>query len=243
MNSILEQLQLDIGARLESLPEFQYITVAVVRPRSQGEATQIISKLDGTLAGSVFKNGRCGAAVLINMPETDVPNPDIPGPYLILSVKVRVIENPLFNMGAAGSQISAEQISLNILHALHQWDTGSSGSPLYIDQKASEPVTDYPEKIAYDCIVKTRHGLDPAIKTSVPIVTQNSALPAASVTISGEPGALLYYTVDGSLPWPGNPTATLYSGSFVQAEAVTIRAAAYKAGMQGSDITQIEIKS
>lgn len=242
MSSILERLQLDIAGRLDSIDSFSGIPVTVVRPRSEAEAVQIRTEIDNTLAGLLQKNGKSGAAVIVGMPDMDVPDLDIPGPFLELTVKVRVIEAPLINMGASGTQLSAEQIAINILSALHQWDTGSSGSPLYADKKAGEPNNEYPGKVVYDCMIKTKHGIDPEIKVEPVSIAWNSALPEARVTMSCiRPGAAIWYTLDGSFPSSGNTSATLYQGSFNLASAATVRAAAYLAGMHGSDITQLEI--
>lgn len=240
--SFLEQLQLDIAARLSSLEEFTGITINVVRPRSEAEAALIQTTIDNVLAGMTYKDNKAGAAVIISVPIPEAIDEELPGPQLEPVIRARVIENPLVNMGELGTKLSAEQICLNLLHSLHHWDPGTGNGPLRAEKKPMEPVENYPGKVVYDCLLRTRHGLDPAIKVATPIVTQNSALPTAGVTMSClTPGASIYYTTDGSLPWPGNEAASLYQNSFELAEAVTLRAAAYKAGVQGSDINQTEI--
>jgi hypothetical protein len=142
---------------------------------------------------------------------------------------------------SSGTLRSAEQIALDVLHALHHFDPGTSGSPLYADKKAIEPNTDFPGKIVYDCFIRTRLGLDPAAKVApVKIDVYPIAAPATVGMSCATPGAEIRYTLDGSYP---GPTATLYTAPFTQATAATVRAAAYLAGKQGSDINQIEIKN
>ena len=48
------------------------------------------------------------------------------------------------------------------------------------------------------------------------------------------PGAAIYFTTDGSLPWSGNLAATLYTAPVEITEAGEFFAAAYLAGRSGS---------
>lgn len=54
-------------------------------------------------------------------------------------------------------------------------------------------------------------------------------------------GAEIWYTIDGSIPEPDNPTAKIYTGAFTVEENVVVRAIAYRAGMKDSQITQTHI--
>jgi len=238
--STIEQLQLDIAGRLESLDNFSTIPVTVIRPRSQAEALQIQTTLDQALAGLVQKGGKSGAAIIIQMPTADVPESNVPGPQMEVTIQVRVLENPLVNMAPeTGTLRSAEQIALDVLNALHHFDPGTSGSPLFVDKKAIEPNNDFPGKVTYDCYIRTRQGLDPAARVAPVTISKAGALPSTVVTLaSSTVGAAIRYTLDGSFP---GPAATLYSAPFTQPTAVTVRAAAYLTGKQGSDITETKI--
>ena len=86
---------------------------------------------------------------------------------------------------------------------------------------------------------------------------------AQAVTITcNTPSASIYYTTDGTFPWLGNPTASLYGVTYLVVETGAIivtqngdplnaaiplvvsagtyvRAAAYASGKQGSDVAAI----
>jgi hypothetical protein len=49
-------------------------------------------------------------------------------------------------------------------------------------------------------------------------------------------GATIYYTTDGSFPWSGNSEAEIYAGEFSVDSGTTVRAAAYKSGLDGSNV-------
>jgi hypothetical protein len=240
MTSGLERLQLDIAARLESVDAFATVPITVIRPRTAEEATLIQTRLDQTLAGLVQKAGKSGAAIIVQMPTADVPEANVPGPQLEVTVQVRVLENPLINMNAAaGTLRSAEQIALDILAALHHFDPGTSGCPLFADKRSIEPVLDFPGKVAYDVNIRTRLGAVPEPKCQGVTFSKSGSLPTVEVTLTTpESGAEIRYTVDGSFP---GPTAALYEDPFIQATAATIRAAAYAEGKQGSDISETTI--
>ena len=227
----LEQLQLDISGRLDSLPAFEYVPVRSVRPRDEEEALQIQTELDQTLAGLLDKNGRSGATVIVQMPTLDVRNPDIPGPDLEVTTVVRVMENPLINMGASGSRLSAETLGLAALGGLHLWDPGSG--VLYARGRAMEPSLDFEGLIVYDVLISSRLGLSTSPTAPEPraeVYGDQAALTC------GLEGAEMRYTLDGSFP---GPSATLYTAPLDLTGADLLRAAAYKDGLLPSSVTEL----
>jgi len=253
--SILEQLQLDVAARLQCSPGFRNIHVVAERPRDAEEATMMQTTIDNALAGIVETNGKAGATVQVKMPFAQTLDPNIPGPELFVSVVIRVTEAPLFNMGPGGTNLSAEQIALNVLQSLHHFDTGLSGSPLMAASRAAggglpmEPNLDEIEngKLIYDCMVGMRWGVTPVQKAPrVQFVKMDDpeGYIWMEVDVSGWPeGGAIYYTLDGSYPSPSNPTALLFNKELVPVTTSTlIRAAAYLDGFHGSDVTQTTIQ-
>lgn len=230
----LEQLQLDITGRLDSLPGFLYVPVKSIRPRSEAEALLIQTEIDKTLAGLEQKNGKGGATAIVQMPTLDVENPDIPGPDLVVTTVVRVLENPQINMGDAGTQSSAETLGLLGLAGLHQWDPGD-GNPLFARGRAMEPNLDFDGLVGYDILIQCRLGIQPEASVPEPALTLYSGTAALSCPLSG---AEIRYTLDGSFP---GPAATLYASPFSVGAAKLLRAAAYKDGLLPSHITQQSI--
>jgi hypothetical protein len=235
MSADLRQLQKDIAGRLESLEALAYVPVLVVRPESAGAVKLLQTQIDQTLAGLLKKSGKAGAAVIVQMPTVDAPEPEVPGPQLEVVCAVRVLENPVVNMGASGTLTPAEDLGLAVLQGLHHWNPGQ-GSVIVADRRAMEPNNDFPGKVVYDCYPKTTLGLRPPARVARPVISVAGAVPTAAVTLSCPTGgAAIRYTVDGSFP---GPAATLYTTPFNMASAARVRAAAYLAGSQGSDVTE-----
>jgi hypothetical protein len=206
--SVLEQLQLDIGAIVQSAVYFNNVPVTIVRPRADLTATMIQTRIDQALQGLTSQNGGTGVAVVVDMPQGDVPQPDIPGPQLYLLCPIRVIENPLINMGAGGTLKSCEDLGLAVLNLFAPRFFQDSGSSIVPDKNAMEPNRDYLQRnlVAYDVRLRMKMGLQGPAKTPMPAI---SGSVASGVTILVPSGATIYYTLDGSYPWSGNPTALL----------------------------------
>ena len=63
-----------------------------------------------------------------------------------------------------------------------------------------------------------------------PQLTQAGAGYPYTVTVTQSAASAIYYTVDGSHPWPNNPTASLYSGPVTVNQACLFRARAFGSG-------------
>jgi len=237
--SALEQLQKDLAERLEAEDFFSDIGVYVFRPRENLEATEIQGKIDESLNCLVLKNGKGGAAVFVLMPLADAPDANVPGPRLEISVTIRIQEIPLLNMGADGTQKSAEDIGLEVLQAIHHFIPHGISQMLIADKDALTPSLEFPPKITYDAKFATFHALPRPAKVATPEI--NGSIPSAVVITCATAAATIYYTLDGSYPRNGNPAAVLYSVPFAVVAPVTIRAGAFKTNLQGSDIAFAEI--
>lgn len=195
--------------------------------------------------------GKIGAVVIVMMPLLDVPLPNPPGPRFDLTMTIRVIENPLMNRTTGGTELTAEDIMLQIAHVLHGRRVHPDIREFYMDAEAATPVNLSDNTVAYDLRLKAGFGLASPSRVSMPVFSGNaSALDIACNT----PAASIYYTLDGSFPTPDD---TLYGitlltegGSVIVTEAginlisptplvidpgVTVRAAAYATGYQTSN--------
>jgi hypothetical protein len=232
----LQRSQRDLAAILEDEADFADVPVFIARPRDEGDAMQIMQALNDALMGITTKNDKAGLAVMVMMPDVEMPNANSLSLRMECVFSIRVREMPMINEGENGAGISAEQCALNILKALHQRSAG--GSPFYPDKKAVREVSGDAAGLTYDVVF--RRDATEAKRTFVTLPTlslEGDTLTMACTTS----GAAIRYTTDGSFP---NKAATLYSapvdvGSLPS--GTLIRAAAYKDGLSGSDVGQLEL--
>jgi hypothetical protein len=237
----LQRLQTDIASRLEADEYFADIGVTLMRPRAELGFVQIQERVDQLINGLVTKAGKKGAAVLVLMPLADAPASDAPGPELMHTITVRVQELPIVNMGTSGTQKPAEEIALRVLQVL-QFFTPGNGRCLVVDPQALTPTEQFDPKVTIDCRFRQQGGINPLAKVASPILTSSSAAAPGTVTITcATSGAAIYYTTDGSYPGSTNTAAHLYSAPFAQATSATIRAAAQKTALQGSDVVELTL--
>jgi hypothetical protein len=242
MNPI-QQLQLDIFGRLSAADYFSNVAIYLIRPRSKAEALMIQTQIDNSLAGLEQKNGAAGVACLVEMPYIDVEKPEVAGPYTAIVATVRIIENPLINMASGGTGKSAEDVGSEVLSELHHWGPWGSGHiqrALYAETRALDPDENLIKegKVAYAATLRTRRSIQPEARAAMPTIIVGSGVTITTTT----PGASIYYTIDGSFPWSGNPAATLYFAPFVVPPSRTqIRAVAYATGLQASNVALLSI--
>ncbi len=238
--SPVEQLQLDVAARLESVEFFADIPVFVARPRENMSAVAIIQKIESALNTLTPKSGKKGAALLVKMPTAEMPAPDADSPLFECSVSVSCHENPAVNMGALGTQKSVEDIALTVIASLHGLSLSNGMQQLYAQRDCYTPLDDnsLPGQWVIETKVATRFRFSRGAQVPVPSI---AGTPAA-VSLSGAPGASIYYTADGSYPSAQNADAALYAGPFAVGSGSLVRAGAYMTGKRPSDIAGAIIK-
>lgn len=206
--SPIERLQLDIAARLDA--NFKYVTVYVIRPRSEAEAIMIQTNIEKALSGLIQKHGKAGATFMVGMPAAICPHQDSVGVQLDLLPMVRIIENPVINMGAMGTGMSCEEIMFEAMDLLDGFiDTGRT---LVVAKRPYEQVLELlkeKNQVAYDLYFQRHQPRAIPCKTIVPKIT--GAADAVSITCATG-GAAIYYTTDGSYPSPQNGAARVANG-------------------------------
>ncbi len=231
MSSILEIIQDDCADKLNSEDLFSTISVVAVRK------LQIVSEIARRLPHLTVKNSKVGCGVLVGMPVIDVVDPNVPGPQLEVRLPFRVQENPTINQGSGGTQKSAEEVALNILKIVHQFQlAGFVG--FYGDKGAITPNTEFEGLVTYDVTLTGRLGTTPLTKCAMPTIAE------ATLTITlacATSGAAIYYTADGTFPGSTNlvsngGTAVLYTVPFAVTSGTVVRYAAFKTGLIGSDV-------
>ena len=238
----LQQFQLDVAARLEASDFLADVPVFIFRPRAALTAAQIQDKINASLGALTAQNGKSGLAVTVLMPLLNTERQELPGPYLHLKCTVRVQENVMVNMGANGTQIACEDAAIAVSQILHQWTPGGVAGIVRAAPDAIRPSMAFEGKVTYDVNIESELDLDILAKTALPFI----AGAGGNVTITCNDGtASIYYTLDGTAPWPGNAsypaTGILYAAPFAApAPGTLIRAAAFSAGKLGSDINWLQ---
>lgn len=195
--------------------------------------------------------GKIGAVVIVRMPLLDVPNANPSGPRFDVSITIRVIEQPLMNRGEGGTELTAEDIVLQLAHLLHGRRIHPDIREFYVDQEAATPVDLSSDTVAYDLRIATGFGLAAPERVRMPVFSgDETGLNIACNT----PAASIYYTIDGTFPTPDDTlfgiTLLTEAGSIIVTEdgenliapelltvasGVTVRAAAYATGLQTSN--------
>lgn len=226
--SDIELLQSDVTAKL--LSEEYFATVTVVSLRK----LVISSDIAASLVYLTEKAGKKGAGVIVGMPTIKLPDPNVPGPQLVVLLPIRVLEQPTINQDAtSGTLKTAEQIAVRTLAILHQFQIEGLGA-LYGDATAIKPVNEIEGVVGYDVLLECTLAQTPLARCGIPTIS------AFGVTITLTPvdvGDTIFWSTDGSFPgnWFGH-SGEQYGGPFTTNIGAVVRWAAYRTGKTGSDV-------
>jgi hypothetical protein len=238
----LQQFQIDVAAQIASTPLAANVPVFIFRPRAAQTAVQIQSKIDAALGALSAKNDKSGLAAFVMMPLLDTKEQELPGPFLHLKCQVRVQENPTVNMGANGTQIACEDFAIGVSQALHLWTPGGVAGIVRASRDTITPDLRFDPLVTYNVSVESEPSFDDLGFTLPPVIEVGGGTVALA---SATAGASIYYTLDGTTPFPSTgeivTTAQLYNAPFAApASGSVLRAAAFGAGLRGSDITWLQ---
>lgn len=234
--SPLERDQADFASRLNASPYFVDVGVYAFRPRANLAATAIVGGIEAALNCLKTKAGKGGAAVTVLMPTVNSPEGSTPGPDLEERITIRVQELPLINLGAQGTMKSAESIAFEVLGLFHLVQVG--GNVWYADTDAIQPNLEFAPKITYDVTLRRRITLGAPLRSAMPMIEPEEVDAPVEVTITAAPGATIYYTTNGNYPAPGIEGAVEYTGPFTLTTSALVRAVAYEANKQPSNVAQ-----
>lgn len=243
------QLQEDLFGRLSADPAFADVLVL------SNEKGVILEDIEQKLKLFTGKNGKKGAAIVVDRPVRIVEQPDVPGPEFAVIVPVGIFEMPLLNRATGGTGLTIEDLCSAVLSLAHGWRTGREVGQIYVAQDAVTPAVGTDRVIAAEVQLRSRMRLEPISRVGTPVLAGS----AAAVQIGcNTPDATIYYTTDGSFPWSGNPVAVRYgitilteggtvivtedgnplnlAENFTVAAGTRVRASAFATGKQGSDV-------
>lgn len=242
----LEQLQSDVESLLlgvesacaEDAP-LQYAAIVRVRPRASEEAAGIMTQIQRKLAGLEGRRGKAGVSITVGMPEIGRMEPNIRALKGTVTLGIQVTENILVNMGDGGTGHGAESYALAVAGLL-QHQSFSPWGPLRVT--SISPIVEAAlaqRMVVYDVSVATDLNSAHRPQCALPALTQEGA--EITLTTATE-GAVIWWTMDGSYPGPGNELARRYGAAFDLASGTyRIRAAAHKAGMVPSVVRVAEV--
>lgn len=236
----LQQAQLDLTARLRSSDLLTDLAIYDLRPRSAEEAAAIQDTINSALAGMVGPETRAGLTILVPVPLFEVDKPDVPAPVGEIVLSVQVLEQIMINEGAGGTGLSCEGAALTVLRLGHQLVLrpnqilfADGMRPLEVDRE------DWSADVAWEVRFRVRGGFDPLPSCDLPSIVNAAGEITITATTSG---AAVYYTLDGSYPWHGNPAAALYDTPFAAPAAGTsLRAIATKPGLADSGAAELNL--
>ncbi len=235
MSSAITQIQQDVFTKLQVERYFAKITVAVLREKLVEAEGQL------TAVWQTVTHGKSGLGIIVGMPVVGVEDSDAPGPELLAKLPVVVLEEPNINSSPDGVGIVSEDVAIQVLKTLHQFALAQNLT-IYARGDCMTPNRDYEGIRGYNLQFELRYeeGLNAKCDSLAWTVGGgNLTLTNGANT----PAAAIWYTTDGSFPWPGG-TGTLYAGpvniSGLAAGAI-VRWAAWLANYNGSDVRSYTI--
>lgn len=219
--------QNDLFIRLSTRKDLQAsgIDVQVMRPRSELESTAIIQGINDVLAGTASNGSRAGLAVMVPLPGFENKQPNIPGLFGDMVFSVIVLENIMINMGDKGTGVTCEEAATMVMLAGSNFPimdgramTCDGMSPLNVDSQ------DFTADVAYEIRFRCKAGFNSQLECAQPSISQNSNIVTVTCATAN---AVIWVTLDGTMPHPGNPAGFIVSSTFDLSSAAIIRACAY----------------
>lgn len=242
----LNRLLLDLHARADTAPYFADVPLFVMRPRLEPDGTakdnasfaSINEKVADAINCLTLKAGKGGACVKFLMPLGDNERPNVEGPQLKFGISMLVHEHPVLNWGKNGTRKTSEEIGLRLIQLFHLFMP--NGGNCVAADNATLTATDKFAPLVTHEVRFTQQGNLPRIRrVTRPILSVTSGTAPATVQVTcANPGARLFYTVDGSYPSSVNLSAYAYAAPIEITEPCTLRVAAELAGYDQSDVSQ-----
>jgi hypothetical protein len=175
------------------------------------------------------------------MPSFFVEDPNVPGIQGSVELTIRTFEDPKIN----NTNLSAEYVALANMRWFGDGLVIAGLLAIYPSTKSSalKPNYDYPGFLVYDTVLRGKLPQDYPGRTAQPMVSNDSE---GNVTLDCSDGAAeIYYTLDGSMPQPGDTSGTwatrVYTAPFSVTKNTVIRCLAWNSAILPSDVGQATI--
>ena len=218
MPSILTSIQQEIADRLLADSFFAAIPVLVETPRDMAYE----------LAAGVAAAGTYGVVLV---PQAQVTAPSAPGPIFDpVEIAVRFRENVPVASGPHALEVAETALAL-----LHLYRPTTINEVLCAAPNALARVNES-NVVTYEVRVRTQACASYGVpQLDAPTISSaGSASPQTVTLASDQPGAAVYYTLDGSQPAPRGPTSVLYTAPFTVSAPSLLRTRAWLAGYLAS---------
>jgi Chitobiase/beta-hexosaminidase C-terminal domain len=218
MPSILTSIQQEVADCLLADPFFATIPILVEQPRD------VAYELSSSIAAA-------GTYGVVLVPQALVSAPTAPGPIFDpVEIAVRICENVPVSTGPHALEVA--ETALALLHLFRPVTINEVFTAAPTALKAVK----LPNVVAYEIQVRTQAGANYAVpQLAAPGITSAGSLSPQTVGLSSDqPGASLYFTLDGSQPAPRGPTSILYTSPFVVSAPSLLRTRAWLAGFVAS---------
>jgi len=194
------------------------------------------------LAGwSIRVAGKTGVYCLVLMPSFFAEDPNVPGVQGSVELTIRTFEDPKIN----NTNLGAEDVALANLRWFGDGLVIAGLLAIYPSTKgpALKPNYDYPGFLVYDTVLRGQLPQDYLGRTAQPAINNDSD---GNVTLScGDGAAGIFYTLDGSMPQPGDASGTgstkVYAAPFTVARGTVVRCLAWNTALLPSDVDQTTI--
>jgi hypothetical protein len=191
------------------------------------------------LAGwAVRVPGMSGVYCLVLMPSFFVEDPNVPGVQGSVELTIRTFEDPKIN----NTNLTAEDVALANLRWFGDGLVIAGLLAIYPSTRgpALKPNYDYPGFLVYDTVLRGQLPQDFPGRTAQPTIAGDNS---GTVTLACADGAAgIYYTLDGSMPQPGDTSAEnvtrVYSTTFTVPSGTVVRALAWNPAILPSDVDQ-----
>lgn len=209
-------------------------------------ATAAVLAEKTTAALGAGADGTFGAGYLVLPIESaEDENANLPQGPLKLPITVQFVENVVVNHGPRGTGVPLRVYAARAEKVLKLYTPVGLTQALVPGNPVIAPLTPGADANLRGVRVSffaSEADAVPLVRLPRPQILPNDGqgnggTHPQTVTITCSGAAAIYYTVDGSHPWSGNPAATRYAGPFTVASAGLVRARGFGSGGQalGSD--------
>ena len=179
------------------------------------------------------RDGRVGVGFLVLPVErAEDDNPSLPGGPLKLTLTIQFVEHVTLNQAATGTRFPIRIYAARAAKILKLYTpVGFTQSLVPANPVISEFTNHTNKALRVGQVTFTALEADemPLHRINRPQLAVSGTSFPYTITVTAPEAAAIYYTLDGSHPYAGNPTAVLYTGPVSVTESCLFRARAFGA--------------